>query len=248
MEYIRFFEACKVVLSGHIQQTDAKGNAYFDNFKIERGPQALYTLQYVIQVNNYTQLLSETFDVYARSSINIIESRNAGSLLYYANMSQPLEKQPEVKLYDFYSNPVVGRRVVAFSWVQSTISTTVGDKNSASNNKMFILKNFISEPSDKEGIARFRNLTVSGTSESIAFLHFYAEGKTAVWTDRFSVQIFDPILPPRAIYPLIIDTDKPTITVMNDQKRKVIEGHRITPPIILEASHMQTGAPMSGVS
>jgi hypothetical protein len=248
MEYIRFFDVCRVVLSGHIQQTDGKGNAYFDNFKIERGPQALYTLQYIIQVNNYTELLSETFNVYARSSINILESRNAGSLLFYADMNKPLENQPEVRLIDFYGEPVVGRKVVAFSWIQPTISTLGGHKNSASNNKMFILKDFISEPSDKEGIAKFKSLTVIATAESIAFLHFYAEGKTTVWTDRYSVQIFDPILPPRAIYPLIINSYKPKISVMNDQNRKVVEGNKISPPIILETSDMQTGAPMSGVS
>lgn len=48
-----------------------------------------------------------------------------------------------------------------------------GNKNSPSNKKFLSLENVVSEPSDSEGIARFTNLTITGSLELIAYIHFY---------------------------------------------------------------------------
>jgi hypothetical protein len=173
MEFIRFSEVCQVKLSGYKVKTDSKGNAYFDEFKIEMGPEALYTFQYVITVNSYTQILSEEFEVYAISKINVLEGQNANPLLDFVVMNQPLQNQPIVIVKDYEGKPMAGKKVIAFSWVQPTLNPRVGKLNSPSNDKVFVLKNTISEVSDENGIARFTDLTITGTSESIAYIHFY---------------------------------------------------------------------------
>ena len=61
LDYIRFHEICKPVLSGNTDVTDSKGNAYFRNFTIESGPEALYTFQYLVKVDSFKTVTSEEF-------------------------------------------------------------------------------------------------------------------------------------------------------------------------------------------
>ena len=247
MEFIRFSEIWKVVLSGNSELTDEKGNANFINFKIERGPEALYTLQYYIKINDYTYIYSETFSVYASSRINVLESLSSTSLLNRAKLGKPLSIQPQIKITDVNNNPLKNKRLIAFTWVQPTFQPFGGEKNSPSYNKIFGMQNFISEPSNDNGIARFKDLTLIGSAESISYIHFYCEGKWTFWTNRFMNPSYAKIFPPRALYPLIVDNFQPKITIVNDQIRYVKEGGLIDPPLKLALTDPESSIPMEGI-
>ena len=247
MEFIRFSEICRVVLSGDSETTDDKGNANFKNFKIERGPEALYTLQYNIKINDYTYIYSETFSTYASSKINLLESLSSTSLLSREDLNKPLSNQPQIRITDVTGALLKDKRVIAFTWIQSTFQAFGGEKNSPSYSKIFVLKNSISEPSDSNGIAKFKDLTIIGTSDAIAFIHFYWEGKTTFWTNRFSNPSYAKILPPRALYPLIALANTPKITLVNDQIRYLNEGGLIDPPFKLALTSPSDSSPLEGI-
>lgn len=173
LDYIRFHEICKPVLSGHKEKSDEKGTVYFQNFMVERGPQAAYTLRYRIEINDFTEILSDTFEFYASSEITELESLNGNSLLNYEKLNQPLDPQPQVRITDVNGLPIKGKRVLAFSWVEPIFYTFMGERNSPSNGKYFEFENYISELSDDNGVARFTNLIVVGSAENLAYIHFY---------------------------------------------------------------------------
>ena len=252
MNYIRFHELCKPILSGNKERTDAKGNAYFQNFMIERGPEASYTLKYKVKINEYTDLLSDSFEFYATGSVNEIESLNANSLLVYEFMNKPFATQPAVILRDINGFPVVNKTVIAFSWVEPRFVNFEGMKNSPTNNKYYELENYISEPSDENGIANFTNLVAIGSAERLAYIHFYCEGKTALWTDRFDKSSYTIVLPPRALYPVVINATTFAIEILTDYDDfRVTEGEKISPRyeiIVKEVDESgKIGDPIEGV-
>ena len=78
---------------------------------------------------------------------------------------EPLSPQPIVKITDKDGNPMVNKQVIAFSWVEPLFGEDYGNNFSPSNLKYLSLENIISEPSNKDGIAKFTNLTIVGTLE-----------------------------------------------------------------------------------
>jgi hypothetical protein len=112
---------------------------------------------------------------------------------------------------------------------------------------MVILKNFISEPSDENGIARFTKLTSIATMESLAYIHFYAEGVTTLWTDRIINANYDDIMPPRAFSPIIVKGPDITINIINDESREITEGSKIDPPIKIHITEDETLKPMPNI-
>lgn len=162
-------------------------------------------------------------------------------------MFKPLRNQPQIKISDVNLAPIKNKRVIAFTWIQPNFKAFGGEKNSPSYSKIFMMKNFISEPSDENGIARFKDLTLVGTAEPIAYIHFYCEGKTTLWTNRFSNPSYASILPPRALYPLIALADPPLITVMNDQVRSLYEGELIDPPFKIALTSPRDSTPLEGI-
>ena len=60
LDYIRFEEVCRVQLFENEDVTDRKGNAYFRNFMVERGPEAYYTFRYMVDINEYDSIYSES--------------------------------------------------------------------------------------------------------------------------------------------------------------------------------------------
>ena len=173
LNYIRFHEVCKPILSGNVEKTDGKGKASFQNFMIQRGPEASYTLKYKVKINKYIDLLSDSFEFYAASEVNEIESLNDNSLLVYEFLNIPFATQPAVKLRDINGAPIANKTVIAFSWVEPRFVNFEGMKNSPTNNKYYELENYISEPSDENGIANFTALTAIGSAERLAYIHFY---------------------------------------------------------------------------
>jgi hypothetical protein len=66
-------------------------------------------------------------------------------------------------LKDQAGNPVIGASVVAFSWPDPTIGS-LGSEYNVYASKFALLTGDISDPSDENGLAYFRNLTVVGSN------------------------------------------------------------------------------------
>ena len=153
-----------------------------------------------------------------------------------------------VKIKDFYGKPIKDKKVIAFSWVESSFDST-GDRNSPSNKKYLSLENVVSEPSDDQGIAKFTNLTITGSPELIAYIHFYCEGVVTVWTNKPIKKNFEDILPPRAISPVLGDFPDTKIEILNDVDRIVVEGNPFTDnPYSLRVSNATSMAPLPGIA
>jgi len=86
-------------------------------------------------------------------------------------IGEPFLIQPKIQIYDYYDNYLPNKYVIAVSWPEPQIPSV--ESNDAQ--KVFIdavkfayLKGDVSEPSDDEGIAEFKNLTV----KLFIFLYF----------------------------------------------------------------------------
>lgn len=241
---MRFHEACKVVLSGNIDKTDRSGHALFDDLKIERGPEGFYTFEYSIMIEDGKTISSERFSSFIRSDIFSMESMNnmppdAGDL------NVPFSTQPVVRLRDSEGNPLKGRTVVAFNWIDPTFLDSVKEyKNSPSHLKYLTLENFVSSPSDENGLARFDSLTVTGSNELLGYIHFYAEGVTTPWTDRPIGSGFDDLFPPRAVSPFFASQDDVVVEIENDHEREEVEGTVLSSPYTVVVRTQETLEPV----
>ena len=247
MDYIRFHEVCKVVLSGNTETTDSKGNAYFKSLKIERGPEALYTFQYSTKIDEYTEIFSESFTSYVSSHIYELESLNTLPTLESFVLDEPLKVQPSVRITDEKGNPIQGKRVLAFSWIEPVFSNSKSFTSSPSNLKYLTLENYISEPSDENGISTFKDLKIVGSNGMLAYIHLYAEGVSTPWTDRMIFGEYDDTLPPRAIYPIVNDAPAYTINILNETKKHVIEGQKFSFPVSITVQNLETVKPVQGI-
>jgi hypothetical protein len=199
-------------------------------------------------MDEFTTIQSEVFNTYVSSQIFELESLNSLSLLDPIELNKPLKVQPQVKIKDSQGKPIKGKRIIAYSWVDPYFVDEIQYKNSPSNLKFFILKNTISEPSDSNGIAVFKDLTVLGSNDVIGYIHFYSEGVTSPWTDRFASKEYEGALPPRAIYPQLITFPDVMITIENDFERYEKEGEILLSPYVLTVTDEITLNPVSGVS
>jgi hypothetical protein len=163
------------------------------------------------------------------------------------NISQPLNIQPEVKVKDINGDPISGRRIIAFSWVDAYFDVPYSSKYSPSNLKFLVLENYISEPSDSQGIARFTNLTIKGGIEIAAYIHFYAEGVTTVWTDRLVSNSYSIFLPRRAFYPFLLNITEYKINILTDIDRTVVEGNVLDLPLTIQVHDLVTDKPLKGL-
>ena len=252
LNYIRFHEVCKPILSGNVEKTDGKGKASFQNFMIQRGPEASYTLKYKVKINKYIDLLSDSFEFYAASEVNEIESLNDSPYISYEFLNKPLSIQPSVKLLDINGAPIVNKTIIAFSWVEPRFINFEGMKNSPTNNKYYELENYLSEPSDENGVANFTSLTIIGSAERLAYIHFYCEGKTALWTDRFDKSSYSIVLPPRALFPVVLNATAFEVEIVDDYDDFTVkEGEKINPRYEIRAKEINkdglTGGPKEGV-
>lgn len=245
-DYIRYHEVCKVRLEGNVATTDGSGNAQFNNFRIASGPEGYYTFQYSAKAEGYDEVFSEEFSTYIFSEVYSLESLNTLSLMDKFKLNEPLRVQPEVRILDVNNNPIAGKRVVAFSFVDVDFEGQ-GYRNSPSNLNLFLLENYVSEMSDENGIAKFTNLTIVGSNEIIGYIHFYCEGVTTVWTNRPTKFEYTNFLSPRAFYPSILDMSPYNIDVLNDVERSVFEGSKIDNPISIRVTDRDTSEPRPGM-
>ena len=112
LDYIRFDEVWRVVLSGNVDVTDKKGIAYFKEFMIERGPEAYYKFKYSVKINNYNSILfSESKGSYIFSNVFKLESLNNYEQFGNNQPHVPLKIQPAVKITNFNKLPIEGKRI-----------------------------------------------------------------------------------------------------------------------------------------
>ena len=237
-----------VHLSGDQVETDTTGSAVFSKFRVERGPEAFYTFQYSVVVNEDTTIVSETFSSFMRSEIYSLESLNTFPLSMEFEFGRALPVQPEVKLMDSKGEPIKGRRIIAFSWIDpSFIKASIYYKQSPSHYKFITFENYVSEPSDDNGIARFTSLTITGSNDILAYLHFYAEGVAIAWTNRPSGNEYEDFFPTRAIYPIFRNHEGISIEIKNDHSRINKEGDVLDVPYSLIVTNSTTLDPIPGL-
>ncbi len=95
-------------------------------------------------------------------------------------VGEPLPIQPRILLQDVYGNPVANKTVVAFSWPEPRMSGTPSDFLVA-DNKFAWLSGDESEPSDVNGIARFKNLQVVGSTTNNLYIFFTCDALATVF-------------------------------------------------------------------
>jgi len=106
--------------------------------------------------------------------------------------------------------------------------------------------NTISEPSDKDGIAVFKNLTITGSFGLSAYIMISVDGIVQVWTTKYNPSGVDYPLPPRGLMPVLIENQNLDILLVDDFPFEVQEGQGLdTPPKIQVLDEM--GNPKSGV-
>lgn len=93
--------------------SDVDGVIKFTNFAVERGPVGTYVISYETE-NGVTSDLEE---MAVNSKVVTAVVQNAPPV--GINIGDAFTTQPRILLKDGDGNPVVGHRVVAFSWVDS---------------------------------------------------------------------------------------------------------------------------------
>lgn len=80
-------------------------------------------------------------------------------------IGEPFKIQPKIRVSDYYNNYLANKYVIAVSWPEphapSTESSVEAQKAFIDAIKFAYLKGDVSEPSDKNGIAEFKSLTVN---------------------------------------------------------------------------------------
>eukprot|EP01022_Parablepharisma_sp_SALTPOND_P006910 TRINITY_DN1279_c0_g1_i2.p1 TRINITY_DN1279_c0_g1~~TRINITY_DN1279_c0_g1_i2.p1 ORF type:complete len:1297 (-),score=66.26 TRINITY_DN1279_c0_g1_i2:1532-5422(-) len=228
---IRTFNACMIELDGDVEKPDYYGRLDFSRFRFVYGPEGMYTARIVLNNGQRT----DTFSFTKRRTVYDIRVKNNPP--ENATCGVPLNVQPLLQLRDVEMKPIVGKRVVALSWVeplpiyQDTLSHnqnhqsnayTYGKNYSISANKYAFLVNDISEPSDENGIVTFNNLTILGSTYKYVWILFAVDGVI-----RGSWQTH-PILyyhvPTKHSPILINDATSYKVTIENALPTKIKEG------------------------
>jgi hypothetical protein len=152
------------------QATDGLGLASFTNFGFLRGPPGLWTLSFKSGLASTTaqvSIVSIVFDMVLSSSTGTVnpppDSFKPGV---------PLSTQPVVQLFSKYRTPVAGRRVLAFAsqspYLRAVVDPSVDvEGHDLQGQRFATLANFESLPSDENGLARFDNLTILGSTRYV---------------------------------------------------------------------------------
>lgn len=133
-----------------------QGNSKKGN--LNRGPEGAYQIGFGTE-ETYTSNPSWIFfssNVYQMEMLNKADFE--ASLPINAGEIFPI--QPRIKLTYSDGSPIKGKSVVAFSWPEPEYHPDKGTNAFADAIKFAFMNNSISQPSDKNGIANFSNLTV----------------------------------------------------------------------------------------
>lgn len=210
-----------------------------------RGPEGLYTFQIVAK--NDEEIESETLDIYIKSNVAEISPLNMIPVTPdYLKLNVAISPQPEVKIVDFEGKPVVGKIAIAFSYIEPLYGSTEGVTHMMSARKYFTMAGVLSQPSNDEGVAKFTDLTVTGSTGASAYILISVDGLATTWTTIYNPVGLDMELPPRGIIPLIVEQDVMSITIVTDFPATATEGvHLSQIPEILVKDRFNN--PLSGV-
>jgi len=116
---------------------------------------------------------------------------------------------------DMKGQPVVGKKVVAYSWAEPHFSSAVdGTANLIEGHKMAWLSGDVSLPSDENGLAVFTNLTVVGSNSGYVYIFFSCDGVTVSTWSRSKSEIYQMFNLPFFIPPIKISNTAASITII----------------------------------
>ena len=161
--------------------TDEDGIATMNDIEFKRAPQATYTLNFAVR-NNGSLFKSADYSFFLQSIVSSMNVTNSPPFSYDLTVDPLSDEnvfttQPEVIAKDISGNPVVGKKIVAFSWPEPTFLSYGSNYNIEGNifcfgnclfrmsfnylaQKFAWLEGAVSEPSDENGVAKFTNLRV----------------------------------------------------------------------------------------
>jgi hypothetical protein len=200
VEEQRFLEPCKVLIKENSNTTDRAGVISFDKLEID-GPAGDYTIRFHAKDTqvSITETVSMINTVVALAVVNrpVFNSFVPDELPSF-EINEALSIQPVLQIFGEKGKPLEGAKVIAFAWHSPYYNynhynngkMTPFEKGAVPfpGNRFASFANAISEPSNDEGIAVFTNLTITGTTDTIVYLHFYCQGLMASWSAPASIQ------------------------------------------------------------
>ena len=238
LESLRYAQTCATNITYHTNSTDRAGVVNFDQLTLD-GPPGDYTVKF--QAVNTTVSVSKSIKM-----VPIVRSINAMNRFAYndgTNIPEHLPsfetgvavpRQPLIQVLGDQGKPLPGAVVTAFAWHSPfyEYSQYPGGKLEPNNkgavpfpgHRMATLTGAVSMPSSEEGVASFSNLTVTGTTSDIVYLHFYCQGSLTSWSAPTLFEL--PVRNPVFHQPLMIKypTNAPTVQILVNLPPTVIEG------------------------
>jgi hypothetical protein len=80
--------------------------------------------------------------------------------------------QPKLKVVGSDGRPLLGKYAIAYSWIEPKLETLEGEDSFITAKKYFSLQNVVSDPYAINGIAEFRNLTLTGAFDLCVYILF----------------------------------------------------------------------------
>ena len=227
------------------QETDTFGSVNFEDFRIVRGPEGLYTFRMVVM--DFEKIYSDTFSIYIKSNVADIEIMNQiDPLNEFVTPGEPLPIQPIVRVIDFDGKPIEGKQAVAFSYVEPKFGEERGEAALVNNRKYFTLENPVSLESDENGYIYFENLRILGSMGESAYIIISVDGIAKAWTTVYNPYTSVLDLPPRGLVPLIISPRIDEIVIVEDFPLNAQEGEHFETPLKVQV--LNGGSPVSGVA
>ena len=123
-----------------------------------RGPEGLYKICFG---NSKVTCSSPTWVFFSSNVYKMVMLNKAEMLAKMPLFSgQVWEVQPQIKLSYSDGSPVVGKRVAIFSWPEPEYNPDKGTNAFTDAIKFAFFENSLSLPSNNDGVAIFKNLTV----------------------------------------------------------------------------------------
>ena len=105
---------------------------------------------------------------YSNSIVSKLEIMDGCSPPDSQIIGQPFQIQPKIRVSDYFENYLPDKYVIAVSWPEPRVPVPISEGETIPSQKAFLdavkfayLKGDVSEPSDENGIAEFKNLTVN---------------------------------------------------------------------------------------
>ena len=99
------------------------------------------------------------------------------------------------QITDYFNKPIADKYVIAVSWPDPRLDS-MNEAPFIDAIKFAYLKGDVSEDSDLNGIARFKNLTVIGSSYNYTFVYFVCENAVStLWSNKLTYVLKEMYIP-----------------------------------------------------